>query len=449
MKTALYKAAILSASALVAVIAIAAFPTSTFSATTTVEVNLTVDQDNQDRGDDDDSPSSQTSQTAALMIDIASVDAGQDYVDITWETTVRSQTTVRWSRRDGVDQSYTQASDKTGRTHTTRITGLKSGTQYEIELSAEATNGDTETRREIVQTELPGGPESPAGFRASLTADRNVRLSWQNPQASRFDYVRVTRSDKFFTDEPLRGNLVYEGTGQKVMDTEVAGGDTYFYSIYSRNDAGQWSAPALAAIYVPKVEGAPEDQKVTDMVQDQPEALQKTQDKLADLRFEDLIFSQNGTVLQNDDGPPELAAGRKFSIGLDYEAVPERLKTILVTLTRLDNSKKDFSFVLRADKAKDFYRATIGGLDTVGTHGVEMTILDYKQRRVKTVNGQIAVVQSTSARPAQGRTTVVGQIGDYSANADSSSFVLVLIVLFGFGGLLIAIPQLLSRDAPA
>jgi hypothetical protein len=437
---------VITAVVAVSIIGIIAWPAQTFSAPTTVEVNLTVDEDSQDSGSDDDSSSSQTSQTAALMIDIASVDAGQDYVDITWETTVRSQTTVRWSRADGVGQSYRQVSDKAGRTHTTRITGLQSGTRYEIGLRAEAVTGDTETRREIVQTELPDGPESPADFEASLTADRNVQLSWQNPQAGRFDYVRVTRSDTFFTNEPLRGNLVYEGIGQEVMDTEVAGGDTYFYSIYSRNDAGQWSAPALAAVYVPDESGAPTKDTVTDIVSDQPAAPEETKQKIADLSFADLIFSQNESVIKNDDGTVALFAGRPFSVGLAYDKLPEVLKTVLVTMTAPDDPQQSFSFVLRADESKDFYKSMIGGLEEIGTYDVAVTVMDYKYRRAKTLTGQVSVQPTDETdRSAVGETTI-GQLDELGNQSDGfGNFLLMIVVLIMLGIGIIAAETRIAR----
>jgi len=407
-------------------------PSVSFGASETVEVNLEIEQGNNNRDS-----GSRSSRAASLVLRVNDITTSQDSISISWETTVRSKSTVRWSRADDEGQSQVQSSDADRRSHTTELTGLKSGTRYEVELTADAVTGDTETRREIIRTNLPDGPESPANLQASLTADRNVQLSWQNPPSGQFDYLRVTRSDTFFAGDPLEGQLVFEGSDMTTVDRQAEPGDTYFYSLYARNESGVWSAPSLAAIYVPADTTASVDTtSVDDAIQNRPDAPQSTQDLLADFSFSDLIFSQNQNVRQKIPDQ-DLVAGQPFSVGLDYEEMPEVLKTVLITMKDPQNSEQTFSFVLRADEAKNFYRATIGGLKKSGMYDVEATVLDYKNRRVKSVTGQLQITQPTSTKDQIQVSPVMSRITDLSNTADVSGFILMLLTLFGLASLII------------
>lgn len=432
----------------IAVVCFVPFTASAQSASENVSVNLTVSttststddeqDDDQDQPEDDDS---RPGQTAELLVDVSRVDVSQEAVEIVWETTVQSKSTVRWQRLDGSGQSFVQASNDYGRTHTTRITGLESGTRYEITLTAEAQNGDTETRREIVQTELPDGPQSVSNLRSNLTGDNGVQLTWNNPEA-RYDYVRVTRRSDFFSDEPLVGNLIYEGGNQSVVDAEVQGGETYFYSVFVRSEDGRWSAPTLTAIYVPQTGQAPQTDPdpIDDIVSDQPDAPEETKDLLSGLTFADLIFSQGRLLADAENKQVELSAYRSFSVGLDYDKLPAVLKTVVVTITHPDEKDKSFSFLLRADEKKDFYKATVAGLENTGTYRTEVTILDYKNRRVKTLTGDITVVSQPGSQE-QKPTTTDPTVGE-TERSDSRfggllDFALLLAGLLLFGILLI------------
>jgi hypothetical protein len=421
---------------------------TSFAATESVSVDLTVgtstddedddEDDDQDDEEETDEPAdddrSRSGQSAELLVDIADVRPGQQQIEIVWETTVSARSRVRWQRADGSGQSYLQASDGYGRTHTTRITGLTSGTRYEITLTAESRNGQTVTRREAVQTELPDGPQGVANLQSNLTGEGGVQLSWSNPPQQQFDYIRVVRSDEFFSNDPLSGALVYEGVGRRVTDNAVQPGQTYFYSAFTRSADGQWSAPALTAVYVPARDDSPRTDPIQEIVDDRPEAPQETKKLYADLTFADLIFSQGQVIVSDADEEVTLDADKPFSVGLDYDKLPEVLKTVVVTMTDPDEPEETFSFLLRADNEKDFYKATVGGLEEYGTYQTEVSILDYKYRRTKTLTGQITV--EPEADTTATTTPTVGQFADREPTG-IDEFVLILLILLIMSALII------------
>lgn len=427
---------------LVGLVLFVPFKASAQSANEDITVNLTVattSTSTDDQDDEQEDEGSRPGQTAELLIDVSRVEVGQETVEIVWETTVQSQSSVRWQRADGSGQSFVQANDDYGRTHTTRITGLDSGTRYEIELTAEAQNSDTQTRREIVQTELPDGPQSVTDLRSNLTGDGGVQLTWNNPDGQ-YDYVRVTRRSDFFSNEPLAGELVYEGLDQRIVDSDIRAGETYFYSVFTRSEDGQWSAPALTAIYVPQQGETPETDPIDDIVSDQPEAPEETRILLSDLTFADLIFSQGRLLADSENKEVNLTAEKLFSVGLDYEKLPEVLKTVVVTITHPESDDKSFSFLLRADSQQNFYKATVGGLETPGEYEVEVTVLDYKYRRVKTLTGQIRVTAPEDT--AATSTPTIGQFGDIGpSDSKAGSFLLLLLLILLVGGLMIGLER--------
>jgi hypothetical protein len=429
--------------AVLALLLIGGFASPTASAATnSFNVNLNVEAGNQDRGDDESAKSK--GQSASLIIRINEVERGQDFITINWETTVRSQPTVRWSPTEGGEETV-QASQENARDHTTRLQGLDPGTSYDIELQADAVTGETERIEEVIQTRLPEAPDSPSLFSANLTANNAVSLSWGLPETNS-DYVRVTKSAEFFPQQPMDGELVYEGRNEQTEDTSVQVGETYFYSAFVRSDQGQWSAPSVVAIYVPTESDTAQQPDIGQIVEERPEAPTSTQNLLPDLSFADLIFSQADRTVVTKSDVVALAADQRFSVGLDYDRLPEVLKTIVVTVSRPD-SNQSFSFLLRGSKEAGFYSATVGALKESGLFDVEATVLDYKNRRVKTVTGQI---QASSTDQTAEAAPVIGQFYEFGpTSSDAGGFVLLLLFILIAGGLIIGLERWLVSSRKA
>lgn len=115
------------------------------------------------------------------------------------------------------------------------------------------------------QTTVPGGVMAiAAGYEHSLAivdttapaavdyfgadaAEGRVSLSWSNPSTPDFHSVRVLRSTTgpATSPQPDASQVkVYEGTAESFTDTGLANGTTYYYTIYARDDAGNFSPRA-------------------------------------------------------------------------------------------------------------------------------------------------------------------------------------------------------------
>ena len=94
----------------------------------------------------------------------------------------------------------------------------------------------------------PNRHESP-GFVVIGTRARGgeawVDLHWTNPiWEPQFDISVAVRSETGFPEMPDDGIMIYEGNAQQVTDTEdLFPGIWYYYTVFSRNNGGEYSVP--------------------------------------------------------------------------------------------------------------------------------------------------------------------------------------------------------------
>ena len=216
----------------------------------------------------------------------------------------------------------------------------------------------------------------------AVSGDGELFLTWQNPADKDFQEVRIFRSEEFFPQDFSEGQLVYAGAEQGFKDTGLINGQTYYYTVFSYDQGGNYSSGATVwGMPLALGQKPPEGLPIKPPVGPAPPEVEK-------INLEDFSFWQEGNLIALlDHQRLNVLSPDPLSIAIDYNKVPEVLKTIMVTLKKGD---KYFSFLLRIDKEKTKYTATLA-LPELGVYPMSIYVLDYKNQALKKLNGQLVI----------------------------------------------------------
>jgi len=361
------------------------------------------------------------SQTNGPVIYNLAVVPSQNGAVITWQTTQPTIGTLSW----GLTQNHELGTDGQviyATSHSVTLSTLLSGTNYFFSINAQNGYGrSTNLLNQSFQT-LPFVQQfpNPTNFVASPRTN-DILLSWKNPNEANFEEVRVVRGNGFYPSDPNDGQVIYEGSGEQVPDTEAEVGKTYYYAVFAKYASGQYSSGVVTKgrIPVPGEIKQPE-QGIFESLPKAP----SIDPKIEALTFLDFDFVQNGKKIStlNSGESVGIDGNANLTVSLDYSKVPEILKSMVVTLSYPDDATRTFSFLLRVNEEKTAYTATISPLGKSGKYGVNISIVDYKNRGLKKVVGDLVASVATAYRREGSSVLVLRQIFFNS--------LLLLIILF-------------------
>lgn len=271
------------------------------------------------------------------------------------------------------------------RDHTFKLDGLVAGTVYYFKVSVvNGVGAGAALLSSFTTLTTPREVEvaNPQNFTARYV-DTSVRLSWINPSV--FDSLVIVRSDKFFPVDLLDGKTVYEGRGTSSIDSDVVAGKTYYYTIFAKDVTGRLSSGAIASVAIPTAGG----QIVVTNPFDYLAPANNNDPLLQDFTIFDVDFYQDGRKLPMVDGVVYMDGTKDLVVGVEYDKLPEVLKTIAVSIYDSKDTSESFSFLLRINKDKSAYRATVASLQKEGKFPVSVVVVDYKDRSMKKVNGSL------------------------------------------------------------
>ena len=389
---------------LLSLLAIFGSPIITYAATTTdsIIVNLIVDGDGISV-DPPDPPSA-----FSLTVNVI---PGVNSVTVVWTTTKLSTGTVTW------DPGSTITDSNPLLLHQTFIANIIPGVVYQLTVNAvnsiDPLETDIFTGTFSIDDLTP--PANPLQISATHdSADEDVDLEWQNPPDPDFSLVRIMRSTTFFPQDEEEGELVYEGDDEFFEDTNISSGVTYYYTIFARDENGNWSSGSVDDVTIPQelpcqddcppspCEGEDCEICVGDECNNQDPFDQFPLVTTVPPGFENLEFTlEQGDLREvfRDGATISLNGMRDTYIWIDYDKLPEVLKTIGVTLVHPLDPNKRFSFLLQVNGNKTRYESTIAPLLTPGTYKVFITILDHKNQKIKRVSGFLRVVGGMVSSP--------------------------------------------------
>jgi hypothetical protein len=213
----------------------------------------------------------------------------------------------------------------------------------------------------------------------------SVLLDWMYPDGADIVGVRIVRSDKFFPGNPNDGEVIFEGNSLQVIDHDVVPGKVYYYAIFAENSKELFSSGVLAQakLAVPGSEPLP-----TDVFGNIP-IIDHVDPAIAALTLLDFDFIQDGRKIAHTKDGVVIDAKKNLTVQLDYKKLPEILKTVAISLADPNDSTKVFTFLLRVNKEKNVYEATIAPLGGRGIYKLNAIILDYGNQGLRRITGNL------------------------------------------------------------
>jgi len=281
--------------------------------------------------------------------------------------------------------------------HIVKLQNLISNTNYYFRIDAVDTLGQMVGVSGILFSTLSIPDTTAPANVTNLTVipkTDSIQLQWINPKDADFDSVRIVRSTTFYPQDPFQGKVVYEGRGNYVTDFDVLSDTNYYYTVFSKDIQGNYSSGAVGVGKLLKIliDGTTIVATTSDPFIDSVQS-KNIDPKVQKIGIIDFDFNQDGKKISFIEGVVNVK-NQPTSISVDYDKFPEHLKSIGVTIIDPYDKNKKFSFLLKSNKDKTAYEATIGSFSRGGTYPFEIVILDYNNQALKKVKGSLVVPQS-------------------------------------------------------
>ncbi len=310
-------------------------------------------------------------------------------VKITWKTYTPTISTLSWGLTSEYKDEVIRESSYTT-THEMFLTDLSPATVYYFKIESENQDGIVKTleNQSFKTSGLPEGIPNAINFKA-VGDTNNINLSWTNPTDPNFSEVRILRSPNFFPSDYLDGEVVYQGRGESFVDTKIEIGKNYYYTLFVKDKFGNYSSGIVSNAKAGTVLNPAEP--IPDVFDSLPKA-PNVHPAIEALNFWDFDFIQGGKKINPEKiSEINIDGNQNLTISIGYGKIPEVLKSIIVTLRHPSDPKKVFSFILKVNKDKTLYTATIAPLGESGKYATRIAIVDYKNRGMKATDGTVSV----------------------------------------------------------
>lgn len=226
---------------------------------------------------------------------------------------------------------------------------------------------------------------NPINFTATARTS-DIYLNWNYPVVNNIQSVVLVRSSKFYPSSVTDGDVVFTGNALNFTDSKVSPATSYYYALFAQDVYGNYSSGVLAYAYISAT-----GEVVATSTTPFPHVVKSNNVHpiIAALTIYDFDFIQDDRKIENASGTIAIDGSKNLLIRLNYKKVPEVLKTIAFSLHDVDDASSTFTFLLRVNKSKTAYEATIAPLGKTGTYAMDVMILDYKNQGLKQLQGSL------------------------------------------------------------
>ncbi len=318
--------------------------------------------------------------TRVLALQDLSIETEINTAVFSWQTNNRSRFVLRWGRNDAYDEGYIM-NDAYRTSHQTLVGELEPGTIYLYELIGYGTNGIPITLKKGQFKTKDSISQSPSNVQnlQVIVQENDITLSWEKPIGFEGSTIRVVRSHLGYPSDPYDGAIVYEGKGNSFYDKsslEVYG--KQYYTVFVYADDGAVSSGAVVRAgrkYVATATSTPGDNEGN---------LEEELIEIPDFGFsvENILVKQGDSFFDFKSERIYLDNSKSFIISIPYSALPKHLKSIIVTLLDPTDMNRSYSFLLRINKDRTAYEATIAPIKLYGPSRLQIEIYDYEREIV-------------------------------------------------------------------
>jgi hypothetical protein len=330
-----------------------------------------------------------TSGSSILQIRDLTSASTQNSSLITFTTNHAAQAKVYW----GLTENYELGSVSGifyNFEHSINLSDLASETRYYYKVEVIDGLGVKVSETSSLQTlrDYSFSPLANVSHFEAIPEENSIMLQWIIPRNRDIESVRIVRSDKFFPRDITDGEIIFEGYAENYLDQNVVVGKMYYYALFARDIEGNYSSGVLAQAQIKRDGQIVIPTDITDPFAGTT-ILQNVDEIIRNLEFSDFDFIQDGRRIENTESIVTIDGKKDLTVILDYDKVPEILKTIAITLKDSEDDTKVFTFLLRVNKEKTGYVATIGPLGKSGKFKMSIIVLDYKNQGLRRIEGVI------------------------------------------------------------
>lgn len=362
-----------------------------------------------------------------FSVDTVSIDSNTESVVLSWKTGTPVISTVMW----GTTPDYeigTLSETILNPSHQVKIESLIPGKGYYYRIDFKDSLGRSvgQITSAFATKALPDNtpPVNPK-ITSVIVSVEKVILSWNNPKDLDFQGVRVMRSTYSYPRDPLEGKIIYEGKGNTVTDTKLEEGFRYYYTIFAKDEKGNYSS---GVVYLFDNKKARSEETAPTKIVKEKSVLFELGSEIGGIAISDFVFTQNGKEV-NSYGTAIVVDGNKpITISLPYDSLPEILKTIILHVQDPENPNETASFLLRANEEKTNYESAIGAFERFGMSKFSIEVIDFNNNTLHNVEGDF-LIQGQEGKDLLG-TNLIKSFNQAISNASVTTKTMAIAVIF-------------------
>jgi hypothetical protein len=330
------------------------------------------------------------------------IETGFSTTSFLWSTDRPSRFELRWGLTPSYELGFISG-EVYRETHATMISDLAPDTTYHYELVGYTAALIPHVLSRGVFTTKPPLKRAavPNVTRFSAVADgHDVILNWQRPPALDEAVVRIMRHHRWYPGDTNDGLLVYQGDASRARDSNaLLRHDVAYYTAFVVDREGNVSSGAIARVSRAPARAAPPPPEDLPPEEVLPPALPPL--AWPPVPLESIILTQGDISYAFSEAEIRLRSDLPFTISIPFAAPPPRLKSIVATLIDPTDNRRSHSFLLRINRERTAYEATLAPLFLVGDSRLSIEIFDYEAAVVgRYTNGLSFVMPSVPVAEA-------------------------------------------------